>query len=321
MDGIYQFGITLIQGLQTLSPGLDGFMKAVTFLGTIEFYILFIPALYWCVDQKLGLRVLFILILTDVPASYFKQLLHQPRPYWIGGVKALADEPSYGIPSTHSSNPLAVWGLIATTAKKSWLWTLSILLILLIGISRLYLGVHFPQDVLGGWLLGLIILFLFLKYENRFLDWWGQKNANTQILLGFLFSAAVILLGQLVLALIAGSPDPAEWSAYSTKARDIEHYITLGGFLFGAIVGVALKDRYASFKMDGSALQKVGRYVVGIIGLFALYLGLDVLFALLAPEASLAGYILRYIRYACVSLWGMFGAPWVFIKLRLAENQ
>ena len=103
-----------------MSPGLDGFMEAVTFLGTIEFYILFIPLLYWCVDQKLGLRVLFILILTAFPASSFKQLLHEPRPYWLGGVKALADEASYGIPSSHASNTLAVWGLIASTLKKSW---------------------------------------------------------------------------------------------------------------------------------------------------------------------------------------------------------
>jgi membrane-associated phospholipid phosphatase len=321
MDGIYQFGITLIQGLQTLSPGLDGFMKAVTFLGTIEFYIIFIPALYWTVDQKLGLRVLFILILTDVPASYFKQLLHQPRPYWFETVKGLTAEPSYGIPSTHASNTLAVWGLIASTLKKSWLWTLSILLILLIGISRLYLGVHFPQDVLGGWLLGLVMLLLFLKYEGLFLAWWTQKTANTQILLGFLFSAALILIGMLVLALIAGSPDPAEWATYSTEARNIEHYITLGGFLFGAVAGIVLIGKYAPFKIDGSALQKVGRYAVGMIGLFALYLGLDLLFALLAPDASLAGYILRYIRYACVSFWGMFGAPWVFLKFKLAENQ
>ena len=186
MDGIYQFGIALIQGLQTMSPGLDGFMGAVTFLGTIEFYILFIPVLYWCVDQKLGLRVLFILILTDVPASSFKQLLHEPRPYWLGGVKALADETTYGIPSSHASNTLAVWGLIAATVKKSWLWTLSIVLILLIGLSRLYLGVHFPQDVLGGWLLGLLMLFVFIKYESRFLAWWKQKTIRYQILLGFL---------------------------------------------------------------------------------------------------------------------------------------
>jgi membrane-associated phospholipid phosphatase len=320
MDGIYQFGISLIQGLQTLSPGLDGFMGGVTFLGTIEFYILFIPALYWCVDQKLGLRVLFILILTDVPASSFKQLLHEPRPYWLGGVKALADETSYGIPSSHASNTLAVWGLIASTVKKSWLWTLSIVLILLIGLSRLYLGVHFPQDVLGGWLLGLVMLFVFIKYESRFLAWWAQKTVNAQLFLGFLFSAATILIGLLVLYLISGSPDPQEWAVYSTEAREIDHYITLAGFLFGAVTGAVLMGKHARFKMDGSALQKIGRYVVGIVGLFALYLGLDILFALLAPDASLAGYILRYIRYSLVSIWAIVGAPWVFLKLKLAKH-
>jgi membrane-associated phospholipid phosphatase len=320
MENIYQFGITLIQWLQQMSPALDGFMEAVTFLGTIEFYILFIPLLYWCIDQKLGLRTLFILILTDAPASYFKQLFHQPRPYWIGGVEALAEETSYGIPSSHASNTLAVWGLIASTAKKSWLWTLSILLVLLIGLSRLYLGVHFPQDVLGGWLLGLAMLLVFLKYESRFLDWWNQKTINTQIWLGFLFSIALILVGMLVVALISAFPDPLEWAQYATEARNISHYLTLGGFLFGAVAGVVLMQKHAPFKVDGSVLQKAGRYIVGILGLFALYLGLDLLFALLAPDASLAGYVLRFIRYAGVALWGMFGAPWVFLKVQLAER-
>jgi len=207
MDGIYQFGIALIQWLQQMSPGLDGFMKAVTFLGTIEFYIVFIPLLYWCVDQAFGLRVLFILIVTDAIGTTSKQLLHQPRPYWLGGVKALAEETSYGIPSTHASNTLAVWGLVASWMKKSWVWIFTVILLFLIGLSRLYLGVHFPQDVLGGWLLGLFMLVLFIKYESRFLTWWAQKREGTQIFLGFLFSAALILIGLLVPVLISNFPD------------------------------------------------------------------------------------------------------------------
>jgi membrane-associated phospholipid phosphatase len=321
MEGIYQIGIALIQWLQGASPALGGFMKAVTFLGTIEFYILFIPVLYWCVDQRLGLRVLFILILTDFLASYFKQLLHQPRPYWIGGVKALGSEPTYGIPSSHASNTLVTWGLIADRMKKSWMWVFTVVLLLLIGLSRLYLGMHFPQDVLGGWLLGLAMLLIFLKYEGSFLTWWGQKTVSTRIWLGFLFSMALILIGLLVLALISGVQDPPEWASFATEARDPSHYVTLGGFIFGAVAGVTLMQKHASFKMEGSTLQRAGRYALGIIVLFALYLGLDVLFALFASDASLAGYILRYIRYASVSFWALFGAPWVFIKTGLAEKQ
>ena len=63
MEGIYQFGIAFTQWLQGISPALDGFMRGITFLGTIEFYIIFIPAIFWSVNQALGLRILFILIL------------------------------------------------------------------------------------------------------------------------------------------------------------------------------------------------------------------------------------------------------------------
>lgn len=321
MDNIYQLGIAFIQWLQQMSPDLDGFMKGVTFLGTIEFYIVFIPALYWSIDQTLGMRVLFMLILVDTPASYFKQLLHQPRPYWIGGVKALLEETSYGIPSSHASNTMAVWGLIAYTLKKSWMWVFAVVLVFLIGLSRMYLGVHFPQDVLGGWLLGLLMLFVFLKYESRLRKWWTQKAINMQILLGFLLSLGLILIGLLVLALISPYPDPPEWASFSTEARDVSHYITLGGFLFGILAGLPLMRRYANFNTRGSYFQKAGRYIIGMIGLFALYIGLDVLFALFAPDTSVVGYILRYIRYATVSFWATFLAPWVFIKIGLAEGQ
>ena len=321
MDGIYQFGIAWIQWLQGASPTLDGFMQGITFLGKIEFFILFIPVLYWCVDQKLGLRVLFLLILTDFMASYCKQLLHQPRPYWVGGVKALAEESTYGIPSSHASNTLVVWGLIANMIKKSWMWVITVLLLFLIGLSRLYLGVHFPQDVLGGWLIGLVMLLVFLKYEGPFLTWWAQKTVSARIWLGFFFSMALILIGMLVLALISGIQDLPEWASFATEARDPSHYLTLGGFIFGAVVGVILMQEHASFKMEGSVLQRAGRYLLGIIVLFALYLGLDVLFALFAPDASLAGYLLRYIRYASVSFWATFCAPWVFVKTGLAERQ
>jgi membrane-associated phospholipid phosphatase len=321
MNRIYQFGIAIIQWLQTFSPGLDGVMGAATFLGRIEFFILFIPLLYWCVDQVLALRVLFALIATDALGAYAKQLFHQPRPYWIGGVEQLSTEGSYGIPSTHASDTLAVWGLIAVRVRKTWMWFFTALLLLLIGLSRLYLGVHFPQDLLGGWLLGLIVLLLFLKYEGRFLTWWKQKAARAQILLGFVSSAALMLVGLLVVWLVSGLTDPAAWAAFATEGRDVSHYVTLGGFLFGAVVGLVWMQQFARFQMDGSILQRVTRYALGMIGLFAIYLGLDALFAALAPDVSLAGYFLRYIRYACVSLWATFGAPWVFLMTGLAKRQ
>ena len=118
MEPIFEFGIQLIQSMQSLSPALDGVMKAISFLGTIEFYILLIPLIYWLVNPSLGMRVLLVLISTDFLSASLKQLLHQPRPYWVGDVKAVATETSYGVPSSHSSNSLAVWGYLAYRTKE-----------------------------------------------------------------------------------------------------------------------------------------------------------------------------------------------------------
>ena len=172
----------------------------------------------------------------------------------------------------------------------------------------------------SGWVIGLISLWLFLKYEKHFLDWWNKLTLNAQILWGFSFSAGIILLGMLVLWAISGVVDPPEWANYASEARDFSHYCTLGGFMFGAVVGVSLMQKYARFSVDGSLLIRVIRYVAGMIVLFAIYLGLDYLFALFTPDVSITGYILRYIRYASIGIWAGFGAPWTFIKIGLAHK-
>jgi len=320
MDTLYQFGISVSQWLQTFSPALDSFMELVTFLGTIEFYILLIPLIYWTVNPALGLRVLFLLISTDVFGSAFKQLLHQPRPYWIGDVQAISTETSYGIPSTHASNSLAIWGFLAQVVQKGWMWTIAVVLVLLIGISRMYLGVHFPQDVLGGWILGVAAILLFIKYENGAKNWWLRKTTSMQIALGFGISLIPMLIGLAVRALIVNAPDPREWAEFAVDARSPTHFFTLSGIWFGSLLGVALMRKSANFKVEGAGAVKLARYLLGMAILLAIYIGLDILFGMFAADESIAGYILRYVRYAGVAIWAIFGAPRLFIKTKLAES-
>jgi len=128
----------------------------------------------------------------------------------------------------------------------------------------------------------------------------------------------MILAGWLISLLIASSPDPADWAQYSTEARSILQYITLGGFLFGAVAGYVLMRQKAPFQTQGAWWQKLIRYILGIAGLLLIYLGLDIVFGMIAADETTLGMILRYIRYSAVSLWGIFGAPWVFLKLKLA---
>ncbi|GAB4449947.1 MAG: hypothetical protein OHK0041_11530 [Anaerolineales bacterium] len=321
MDAIYQLGIRFIQALQTLSPALDGIMNGFTFLGRIEFYLIFIPFLYWAVDRRIGVRALLLLIFTDFISSSFKLLFHQPRPYWLGGVKELSAETSYGIPSSHASDSLAVGGYLITQVKQNWARWLIGIVVFFIAFSRMYLGVHFPQDVLFGWLIGFFMLWAVARWETPLRNWLNDKPLGVQIGLGFIVSILLALTGFVIRALIAGAPDPAEWSRFSTEARSINGFITLAGAAFGAWAGCALMRQYARFSAQGGWGKRIARYVLGIAGLLLLYFGLDIAFAALAPDASVLGYVLRYIRYGLATLWATFLAPWVFLKIKLAEPE
>ena len=257
MEGLQGWGIQLIQSFQLLSPALDSVMEFFTFLGRIEFYMLLITFLYWVVDARLGFRVLMVLLSTDILGMGFKHLFRQPRPYWIGDVQHMGHvETSYGIPSTHASDSLSVWVYLAYQVKKRWLWIVAIATILLISFSRMYLGVHFSHDILGGWIIGLAVLFLFIKYEKRVANWLNSRSSNYQIGFGFAISMAFVAIGLIVSLITASTSDPKSWSHLSTEARSLTFYFTLAGALFGAAAGYVMMKSKALFQTDGSWGQK-----------------------------------------------------------------
>jgi len=98
---------------------------------------------------------------------------------------------------------------------------------------------------------------------------------------------------------------------------NIEGIITLGGVAFGFMSGYAVwVKKYGQPKALGSAVKRFARYLVGIVGVIALYLGLKMIF----PEEPLAlGYLLRFVRYTLIGLWVTYFAPLVFKKLKLEK--
>jgi hypothetical protein len=84
MEFLQGFGIHMIQALQTLSPVLDDLIRFFSSIGTPGFFLLLIPLLYWVVETRLGKTALLAFILNTFLGLSSKQLLHQPRPYWLG---------------------------------------------------------------------------------------------------------------------------------------------------------------------------------------------------------------------------------------------
>jgi membrane-associated phospholipid phosphatase len=167
MDTLLQNGIDWIVAIQSLGNWLELPMEFFSFLGQENFFFLVLPLIYWSVDAQVGMRVALILATSNYLNSIFKVLLAAPRPYWVSArVEPLSVESSFGMPSGHAQNAAALWGVIAASAQKAGkrgAWVMALVLIFFIGFSRLYLGMHFVHDVVLGWLIGLAILFAFLK--------------------------------------------------------------------------------------------------------------------------------------------------------------
>ena len=88
--------------------------------------------------------------------------------------------------------------------------------------------------------------------------------------------------------------------------------------LLGVGVGLALSQRVAPFSVAGPWWQRVLRFLAGAVGLIALYFGLSLVFP---GEGEPLYFVLRFVRYALVGLWATLGAPWLFLRLRLAETR
>ncbi|MBI5079899.1 MAG: phosphatase PAP2 family protein, partial [Chloroflexi bacterium] len=274
--------------------------------------------IYLCIDASLGGRVVLLLLIGDSLNGFFKMIFHLPRPYWIdSNVKALAQETSYGLPSGHAQDATTVWFFIAYTMRKRWAWLVALALVLLISLSRLYLGVHFSLDVIGGWIIGGIFLAAYLWIEPMIKDrllklgMWGQIGVS----LGAAF--LVILLGVAAQAAIASSPDPASWALFAKDARSLETFVSRAGALFGAGAGLAMMVHGAQFNAGGSFKNRAIRFVVGISGVLVLRFGLSAIFP---KEPEMIGFFFRFVRYAIMLWWAMYLAPWLLLKMKLAER-
>jgi membrane-associated phospholipid phosphatase len=320
MQSILEFGVRFIVALQGLGAWLTPPAQFFSFLGTEDFFILTLPILYWCVDSMLGIQVTVLLLVTTNLNAAFKMAFHGPRPYWYSPkVRALASETSFGVPSGHAQTAATIWGLLAASLRKWWGWLVAILLALLIGLSRLYLGVHFPHDVILSWLIGGILLCLALRFWDPVLAWAKKLSVGRQVLAAFLASLAIFVLPLIpfILLKVTNWQPPQDWAMFATKAISLIDVATVAGTLFGMLLGLVWLAGQGGFQTKGLWWKLVLRYLLGVAGVLIIRYGLKYIFP--SGENTLA-YFFGYLRYTVVGFWVTGGAPWIFIRVKLAEK-
>lgn len=323
MEALIDFEIAFTTFWQNLGGWLEYPMQAFTFLGSELFFLLVMPALYWSIDPVIGFRAGMMLILSGGLNSVFKILFHTPRPFWVdSNVRAYSSETSFGMPSGHSQNSAAIWGIIAATIRSKWAYILAVVLVFFIGLSRIYLGVHFLHDVLTGWLAGILIILLYIKFEAPVSGWLKSKTFAFQILVSFLFGVSFILLGYLAQLSTSKWVLPTEWTTLALAAGaeapdpfNLEGVITIAGVAFGFTAGFAWwRNKFGVYEIRCSSIKKLARYTFGLMGIVVLYFGLKLVFP---EEPLLVGGTFRFIRYTLIGMWVTFIAPWFFRLLHL----
>lgn len=292
MEGVLNWGLDIIRVIQTISsPALTQVMRVFTLVGSEYFYLLFLPILFWCVDERFGVRFGLIFLFSSFVNSWLKLVFAQPRPFDMDPSLGLSHETSYGLPSGHAQGTSTFWGLLAPKFRRPWGLLLAIAVPLLVSFTRLYLGVHFPTDIFAGLALG-----------------WG-------------FAIAGFILGDRITAILASWNFRIKILVVSALALGMNVLsmsdTSMSGVFFGTALGAIFLFENMSFDASsGTIAKKAARFGLGLVILVAIY----VAGKLLSPGSESPSYALvRFIRYGLLGIWVSLGAPWIFIKIKLAD--
>ena len=258
-------------------PVLDGYFSLATQLGSEEFYIVVVALLFWCVSKRLAFRLGVVFLSSQFLNSFLKNLWRVARPIGQPGIRSLMIDTAtgYSMPSGHSQGAGTFWGYLALRLRSRLLTFWSILVMLLVGLSRVYLGLHWPQDVVVGLVIGVTFAYLFYLLD----DWWVKRHMS------FTINLAIALVLPPLLLLLDRSPDA----------------VKVVGFLMGLAPGYLLEERWVDFKERQPLLKQIGKLVLGLGVLFAIKAGLKPLLPV--------SFISDLFRYTLIGLAAALGLP------------
>lgn len=305
LESLVPWGADFIVWVQSLSnPWLDSFFGFLTFLGNEEFYLILLPLVYWCIHKRTGAALGYLSLLSAWINSVLKYLFKIPRPGVLDSrVNVLSEQTSPSFPSGHAQGTLVNWAYLAYRFRNPVFWVVAILVILGVGLSRIVLGVHFPQDVLGGWLIGLVVLVIYIWAEPLVARWLSGQKAAILVVLAVGVPVLLIFL------------HPADVDGLYPAEGSITPMSALAGFGLGLI----MEREWVRFRAGGKWGRRVLRFLLGMAIAAVFYLGPR----LILPEEMAYGLEagLRFVRYALVGWVVAFLCPWLFVRLGLAEQE
>ena len=280
-------------------PVLNEIMLLITRLGEETVFLVLALIMFWCVDKRRGYLLMSVGFLGTMANQFMKLLFRIPRPWVLDPNFTILEQAreaaaGYSFPSGHTTTAFATFGSIAATTRKRGTVALCLLLAVLVGFSRMYLGVHTPLDVAAGALtsLGLILLLHKTPWSN-----WGMN-----VLVAVMTAAALGLL-----AFVYLWPFPADVDAHNLESG-MKNAWTMIGCMAGVAAVYRGEKRYVNFTIHAVWWAQILKVVLGLGLVLAVKEGLR------APLKMLLGdpYPARAVRYFLMVVVAGFLWPMTF---------
>lgn len=274
--------VELILAVQRISsPFLDILFRGASFLGSEFFYFAVLVFLYWGKHRRLAFRLALLVLFSLYLNFLLKDFFQIPRPQG-EGLRILEQPEDFSFPSGHAQSVTTFWFFLAFMMCKPWLYFLAGSLAVLVSLSRLYLGVHFLQDVLVGSFLGITLAFLGFLCLQFFSRWKFPR----------LYPLPLLFVAMLLLFFYAPSP--------------------LGVKVAGSLSGVLFGYWFTGFVgIPEDSLSKRD-WLVGVILLLLIYLG--------GKISPFSGHWWLFGRYFVLNFFATFGFPFLVTRWSQWKN-
>lgn len=273
--------LEILRNIQSIAnPFFDFLFQLITICGEQIVLIFIISIIYWTLDKKFGEYIAYSILTSLLLNSVIKDIFKMKRPIGEEGIRTLREKTAtgYSFPSGHTQGASSFYGAVAIYLKNKAIYIIATVIIILIGFSRLYLGVHYPKDVIVGGILGVLISLICYKLYNR------VKNKILLYVITFaMFIPTLIFMHS-------------------------ENFIKGMGAYLGFIIGIYIEKKYVNFSTEGSIGNKIIRVLLGILILLVLKMGLKVIFP--------SGIIFSFLRYVLISLVSIGVYPMTFKKFK-----
>lgn len=278
--------LAVLQGIQSIAnPFLDYLFIGITVLGEQLVAVALLTVVYWLLDKETGEYMCFSLISSLCINGLIKNICRFPRPIGQEGVRSLRVETAtgYSFPSGHTQTTATLYFSAAWRVHRTGVTVAAAVLTLVVAFSRLYLGVHWPKDVLVAMVLGIGISFAVYLFFSS-VDERGREIS---------YAVAAVVFAPLVY--LWHDPD----------------FVKTYGLLLGFSIAMPLEHRFVRFTIRRVRTTKA-KLLREFTGLAVLAI-VKMLLSLVLPDTL--PFLLT--EYALVALTAFLLCPILFVKLHI----